>query len=135
MSMTPTKAHAALDEMGVLADAHGPGVYALSVAVPDAVDAVQRRWLDAHDGPLPDAYAEQLAAADECLYVGRSHDVYARLMDHMEHDVRRASFVSAFDVTAVRAVWPGENSGVAERDRARQLSDATTCVWTDGELF
>jgi len=56
-------------------------------------------------------------------------------MDHMEHDVRRASFVSAFAVTAVRAVWTGENSGVAERDRARQLSDATACVWTDGELF
>ena len=55
--MTPTDAHERLDALGVLDDAHGPGTYALRVAVPDAVDAVQRRWLDAIDAPLPDAYA------------------------------------------------------------------------------
>jgi hypothetical protein len=132
--MTPTETHEALDEMGALNHAHGPGVYALSVSVPEAVDAVQRTWLDAHDNPLPDAYAEQLAAATKCVYIGRSGDVYDRLMDHARGDVRRASFVSAFGVRAVRAVWPGENSVVAERGRARDLADATTCAWTDGEL-
>ena len=136
MTLSPTEVHAALDDMGVLDNAHGPGVYALKVAVPDAVDAVQRAWLDAHDTPLPDAYAEQLAAADTALYVGRSGDVYGRLMDHVRGDVRRASFVSAFDVTAVRGVYADDkNTRVAERDRARALSDGATCVWTDGELF
>jgi hypothetical protein len=79
--VTPTRAHERLDALGVLDDAHGAGTYGLTVAVPDAVDAVQRRWLNAIDAPLPDAYAEQLAAADRTLYVGRSGDVYARIMD------------------------------------------------------
>ena len=136
MTLSPTDVHAALDEMGVLDDAHGPGVYALKVAVPDAVDAVQRRWLDTADTPLPDRYAEQLASADDAVYVGRSIDVYGRLMDHARGDVRQAAFLRAFDLAGVRGVYADdENTGVAERDRARALSDATTCVWTDGELF
>ena len=136
MTLSPTEVHAALDDMGVLDDAHGPGVYALEVAVPDAVDAVQRAWLDTADTPLPDAYAEQLAAADDALYVGRSVGVYARLMDHARGDVRRALFLRAFDLAGVHGVYPDdENTGVAERDRARALSDASTVCYTDGELF
>lgn len=133
--MTPTDAHERLDEMGALADAHGSGVYALSVAVPDAIDAVQRTWLATHDTPLPDAYAAQLAAATECVYVGRSSDVYARVMDHARGDVRRASFVAAFGVRGVRAVYADANTTTAERAHARELADAETCVWSDGELF
>jgi hypothetical protein len=134
--MTPTDAHQRLDDLGVLDDAHGPGTYGLTVAVPDPVNAVQRRWLNAIDAPLPDAYAEQLAAADRTLYVGRSGDVYARIMDHARGDVRRASFVRAFDVRDVAGVWPGDaNTGVAERNRARALAGDGVVVWTDGELF
>ena len=134
--MTPTQAHARLDALGALDDAHGAGTYALTVAIPDAVDAVQRRWLDAIDAPLPDAYAEQLAAADRTLYVGRSGDVYARIMDHARGDVRRASFVRAVELVDVAGVWPGDaNTGVAERDRARALAGDGTVCWTDGELF
>ena len=136
MTFSPTDVHATLDDMGALDDAHGPGVYALEVAVPDAVDAVQREWLDTADVPLPDGYAEQLAAAADALYVGRSVDVYARLMDHARGDVRRALFLRVFDLAAVRGVYADdENTGVAERDRARELSDATTVCYTDGELF
>jgi hypothetical protein len=136
MSLNPTQVHERLDVLGVLDDAHGAGTYALEVAVPDAVDAVQRRWLNAIDAPLPDAYAEQLAAADRTLYVGRSGDVYARIMDHCRGDVRRASFVRAFDLVNVAGVWPGDaNTGVAERDRARALAGDGVVCWTDGELF
>ena len=134
--MTPVGAHKRLDELGVLDASHGPGCYALRVSVPNNVESVQRTWLDAIDAPLPEAYAEQLADADTALYVGRSGDVYDRIMDHARADVRRASFVRAFGMTDIHGVYPeDENTGVAERDRARALSDADTVVWTDGELF
>ena len=134
--MTPTQANGRLDELGVLDASHGPGCYALRVSVPNNVESVQRTWLDAIDAPLPDEYAEQLADAETCLYVGRSVNVYDRLMDHARADVRRASFVRAFGMADVHGVYSeDENTGVAERNRARALSDADTVVWTDGELF
>lgn len=134
--MTPVQAHGRLDELGLLDDAHGPGTYALQVTVSDTVEAVQREWLDAIDAPLPDAYAEQLADASECLYVGRSGDVYDRLMDHVRAQVRRASFIEAFGVADIHGVYADDaNSNTAEYNRAVALADATTCVWMDGELF
>jgi hypothetical protein len=57
MSLDPTQAHERLDALGVLDESHSDATYALRVAVPDAVDAVQRRWLNAINAPLPDAYA------------------------------------------------------------------------------
>ena len=134
--MTPVEAHTELEALETLAASQGPGTYAIVVAVPNGVESVQRTWLDAIGAPLPDEYADQLAAAETCLYVGRSGDVYDRLMDHARGDVRRASFIRAFGMADVHGVWPGdENTGVAERNRARSLSDANTVVWTDGELF
>jgi len=133
--MTPTELQEALDHGGHLADAHGPGVYALEVSVPNAVDAVQRARLNVADHPFPDAMADQLAAASRVIYVGESGDVYGRLMDHARGEVRRASLLRAFEVAGVVGVWPGERSGVAERDRARSLSDADTVAYANGELF
>ena len=134
--MNPIDAHGRLDALGLLNDAHAEGTYALEVETPNNVESVQRTWLDAIGAPLPDEYAEQLADAETCLYVGRSGDVYDRLIDHARGDVRRASFIRAFGVTDIHGVYPeDENNGVAERDRARALSDADTVVWTDGELF
>ena len=134
--MNPIDAHGRLDALGLFDDAHADGTYALEVETPNNVESVQRTWLDAIDAPLPDEYAEQLAAAETCLYVGRSGNVYDRIMDHARADVRRASFVRAFGMADVHGVWPGdENTGVAERNQARSLSDADTVVWTDGELF
>jgi len=136
MSLSPVDVHTALEDLGTLTESQAPGTYAIRVAVPDGVESVQRQWLDAIDAPLPDAYAEQLAAAETCLYVGRSGDVYDRLLDHARGDVRKASFVHAFGVAGVRGVWPGdENSVVAERARAQSLSDASTVCWMDGELL
>ena len=134
--MTPVDAHERVDDLGVLYESHGPGIYALEVTVPTNVEAVQRRWLDAIGAPLPDEYAEQLASCDTALYVGRSVDVYVRLMDHARADIRRASFIRVFGMTDIHGVYPeDENTDVAERNRARSLSDADTVVWTDGELF
>ena len=134
--MTPVEAHTELEALETLAASQGPGTYAIVVAVPDGVESVQRTWLDAIDAPLPDEYAEQLAEAETCLYVGRSGNVYDRIMDHARSDVRRASFIRAFGMADIHGVYPeDENNGVAERDRARALSDANTVVWTDGEMF
>ena len=120
----------------MLNTSHGPGIYALRVGVPSGVESIQRRWLDEIGAPLPDAYAEQLAESAVALYVGRSGNVYDRIMDHCEAKVRRASFIRAFEIKDINGVWAADaNTGVAERDRARALSDATTVVWTDGELF
>ena len=134
--MTPVDAHKRLDELGVLDGSHGPGIYALEVETPNSVEVVQRRWLDAIGAPLPDEYAEQLAECESALYVGRSGNVYDRIMDHADGQVRRASFIRAFGMTDIHGVYPeDENTGVAERNRARSLSDTDTVVWTDGELF
>ena len=134
--MNPTTAHARLDALGLLDDSHGAATYALVVAVPDSVEHVQRQYLDAKGHPLDDALAVQLATAETCLYVGRSGDAYSRIMDHARGDVRKASLLEAFAVEDVVGVWPSdENSDMAERDRARDLSSATTAVWANGELF
>ena len=134
--MNPTQLRERLEALGAIDDADESGVYAFRVDVPNAVDAVQRRWLNAIDAPLPDEYAEQLAAAETRLYVGATgRPIRERLAEHARSDVRRASFIRAYGVADVVGVWPGASTGVAERDRARALSDAETCVWCDGDLF
>lgn len=134
--MNPIDAHGRLDELGLLDAAHGPGTYALQVSVPNSVESVQRRYLAAKSHPLNDSMAARLAESDTCLYVGRSGEVYDRIMDHVDGEVRRASFLEAFDVIDVRGIWSADaNDDVAERRRARLLSTPATCVWTDGELF
>jgi hypothetical protein len=134
--MTPVSLHGRLDERGLLDDAHNSGTYALEVAVPDSVERVHRRYLDAKGHPLDDGMGLELAAAAEVVYVGRSGDVYGRLMDHVRGEVRRASFLEAFDVTDVRGVWgDDENSNLAERRRARSVSGPATAVWSDGVVF
>jgi len=134
--MTPTDLHGRLDERGLLDDAHNSGTYALEVAVPDSVERVHRRYLDAKGHPLDDGMGLELAAAAEVVYVGRSGDVYDRLMDHVRGQVRRASFLEAFDVTDVYGVYDEDaNDGVDERNRARAIADGATVVWCDGELF
>ena len=134
--MNPIDAHGRLDALGLLNDAHADGTYALEVETPNNVESVQRTWLDAIDAPLPDEYAEQLAECDTALYVGRSGNVYDRIMDHVRAQVRRASFIEAFGVDDIHGVYADdENSNTAEYNRAVALADATTCVWSDGELF
>lgn len=135
MTFSPTDVHATLDDTGLLDDAHGAGCYALEVTVPDAVDAVQRAWLASSKHPLPDAYAEQLAAADSVEYVGASPDVYARLMDHARGDVRKSSLLATFDAVGVTAVWPEASPFEREVGHAMSRSTGTRAVWANGDLF
>lgn len=134
--MTPTTAHARLDDRGLLDASQNSATYALRVAVPDAVDHVQRQYLGAKGHPLDDELAVQLASAGRVLYVGRSGDAYDRIMDHARGDVRKASLLEAFAIEDVVGVWPDDdNTNLAERNRARALADATTVAYANGELF
>ncbi|UBF23496.1 GIY-YIG endonuclease [Halorubrum tailed virus 28] len=136
MSLGPTQAHERIDELGLLDASRNPGTYALQVAAPDGVEAVQRQYLTAKGHPLDDGMAERLAACDTVLYVGRSGDVYDRIMDHVDGEVRRASLLEAFDPVDVRGVWPDDdNTDVAERRRAQALAGPATAVWSDGTVF
>ena len=134
--MSPIEAHSSIEKLGKLDESHNPGCYALECNVPDSVESVQRIWLKHFDDPLPDGYAVELAESAVALYVGRSGNVYDRIMDHARAQVRRASFVEAFGVDDIHGVYADdENSNTAEYNRAVALADATTCVWSDGELF
>lgn len=133
--MSPIEIHGRLDEKGLLDDAHNSGCYALSLAVPDSVEAVQRRRLAVADHPWDDAMARQFARAKRVVYVGESGDVYDRLQDHAAGNVRKSALVDAYEIRDVVGVWPGERSAVAERDRARAIADGETVAYANGELF
>jgi hypothetical protein len=134
--MTPTSVRDDLEALGAVADADESGCYALRVAVPDAADRVAHRYGETHGTPLPAEMAVPLAEARRALYVGATgRPIRERLAEHARGDVRRASLVEVFDAEAVVGVYPGAHSGVAERDRARALSDGATRVWCDGDVF
>ena len=127
-----------LDRRGLLDASHSPGTYALRVSVPDSAEQVAREWLAIHDAPLPDDYQTRLAAAQRVLYVGASGDIYDRLSDHATKRARQSAFLRAFPPVELVDVWPTMSAETAfhdEYNRARDLSDADTRVWTDGDLL
>lgn len=136
--LTPTTTHETLDHQGLLADAHGPGVYALEAAVPDSVEAVHRAWHD-HGDPPPDWMLTRLAQAERVAYVGASNrSVYDRLQDHAEGEVRKATLLEVFDPVGVIGVWPAEGEdpvGIEERPRAMLLAQEGWVAWTDGTVI
>ena len=124
-----------LDERGLLADARNPGVYALELSVPPALDAVRRDWDREHDHRPPDDALARLASADRVAYVGASIDVYGRLCDHAAADVRTATICEAFPPERVIDVWPHCDPFAAERNRALRLAREGWGVWCDGEVL
>ena len=133
--LSPTEMHQSLDADGLLDDSHNSGVYAIRCSVPANVEAVQRRWLEHNNTPLPDGYAEQLAEASRCVYVGASGDVYNRLRSHANGEVRKSAFVQAFPPVAIIGVWPHDAPFEFERRKAYELSGQGTVCWTDGDLI
>jgi hypothetical protein len=133
--LTPTDINETLDHRGLLADATGPGVYALRVATPDTVEAVARQWHEYVDAALPEGYAERLTA-DDVAYVGASMCVRDRLAEHARGDVRRATFLRAFPPVDVVGVWADPEPFVtAEHAHGRGLRADGWVVWTDGGLL
>lgn len=135
MTLSPTGVHETLDERGLLEMAHGSGTYALKCYVPATADAVEAAFADVVDATPPAHVVERLADAERVAYVGASGDVYDRLQDHADGDVRQATFLQAFEPVDIVGVWPTPTPFEAEFNRARLLSDAKdwTC-WTDGEV-
>lgn len=124
-----------LDHRGLLTDAHGPGCYALRVAVPDDAAAVRERWGAVHDATPPDDALARLAAADRVAYVGAASDVYARLTEHVRGDVRKTALLDAFDPATVVDVWPTTTPFDREYGRALALAREGYCVWCNGDLL
>jgi len=90
--MNETELTETLDRRGQLDVSRGPGVYALEVAIPDNGEQIARYWHRYHDHAPQKAFFARLAAAESCLYVGASGNVYGRLCDHVAGEVRKASF-------------------------------------------
>lgn len=135
MTLTPAEINETLDRRDALADATGPGVYALRVRTPDTVEAVARQWRTHVDAALPDGYAERLVA-DDVAYVGASMHVRDRLAEHARGDVRRATFLEAFDPVDVVGVWSDPEPFItAERAHGLELRAADWVVWCDGRLL
>lgn len=126
-----------LDRRGLLADAHNSGTYAVECDAPGSLESVARRWAGISDQPLPDGYAARIAEADTVAYVGASNSsVYDRLRDHVDGDVRKATFLTAFPPVEVIDVWPSNGDAMTdEYNRARSVASGDTVAWSDGRLF
>jgi len=134
MTLTATDIHERLDTAGLLSDSRGPGAYALRVDTPADRESVARAWLSEVDAALPhEAFAR--LSRERVAYVGGSKDVYSRLQDHGDAQVRQATFLEVFDAVDLLDVWPADDPFRAERRVARELSRDGWAVWTDGELW
>ena len=105
MTLTQSTVNQTLDERGLLDAAHGKGCYAIRVKTPNDVESVARAFLSVSDVTPLDGFMERLTA-DRVAYVGASIDVYSRLMDHADGQVRKATFLQAFDAVDVIDVPP-----------------------------
>ena len=137
MTLTQTTVNQILDDRGLLDDAHGKGTYALRVETPNDVESVARAFLSVSDATPLDGFMERLTA-DRVAYVGASIDVYSRLMDHADGQVRKATFLQAFDAVDVIDVWPterGKDPFEQEYNRASELSRQGWVAYTDGLIL
>jgi len=134
MTLSPVAVHQALDEQGLLEQSRGPGTYALEVQTPARVHAVAQAFHAVVDVSPPDAMLDRIASADRVCYVGASGNVYDRLQDHADGEVRKALFLEAFAPVDVVGVWPSAAPFESEFNRARMLSDQGWTCWQDGEV-
>jgi hypothetical protein len=121
--------------MGLLADAHGSGVYGLKIATPNSVEETTRRWLDEFGATPRGSELEDIALAERVAYVGASSDVYDRIMDHARSDVRQSSYLRVFPVADVIDVRPDPDPFEAERSVAYAFASNGWTVLTDGEVL
>lgn len=134
--LTPTQAHAQLDENGWLDAAAGPGCYALRLAdPPDDPRAVFEQWTAHHDA-APQWIVDGLADAGDLAYVGASGaSVYDRVMDHCEGEVRQTAVMRCYPPTEVLGVRAVENPmDGPEYNYGKEWVENGFAVWMDGRL-
>jgi len=111
--------------------ASDPGVYALAIDVPDGgVETLARDWLDHYPATPP--YLRTLVDAERVIYVGAAKNVRARIEDHLQGDVRKASLPRVWGVSDVVRVWWFEDADRAfEREHGLAMDlDHDTDVGT-----
>lgn len=134
MSLSASQVHQVLDENGWLDAAHGSGVYALRLAdPPDDPRAVHARWTE-HFDVAPQYIVDGLADAGRLAYVGASSDVYSRLQDHANADVRRTAVMRPFPPVAVLGVEAADEPFEAEYNYMKRWVERDFTVWYDGTL-
>jgi len=133
MSLTPTRVHEILDERGQLDTAQQPGTYALRVETPHEEEVIARSFREEVDA-LPDDDVIERLTADAVCYVGASGNVYERLQDHTEGDVRQSLFLALFEPVELLGVWPAENAFETEYRKALELSERGFVCWVDGQV-
>lgn len=127
--------HATLDDRGLLDVSQGPGTYGLQVRTPPTVHAVTEAFREHVDVSPPDEVLARLAESERVAYVGASGNVYDRLQDHCEGEVRKALFLRCFPPVDLVGVWPSDAPFESEFNRARALSEDYDAVWCNGELL
>jgi len=131
---TPLTVHESLDYDGLLDDAHGPGCYALRLDVPDSIHDAHARWREYFDALPGDDAVTRMAQRTRVAYVGASGDVYDRLMDHAEAQVRKAAVLRPFLPLEVIGVYPSEDPFRDEVQTARDLGEDGWLCWVNGEV-
>lgn len=127
-----------LDERGLLADARQPGVYALELHVPDwSISHIKTKWLEHYDVSPSRDFAGRIANAAQLAYVGASGNVYKRLCDHTNAEVRRSALLCVFPPQDVIDIWPCDSPFDREYQVATDLSrdNPGAVVWMDGTLI
>jgi len=103
------------------------GVYALEIDLPDKPkEQLQRDWLQYYETLPP--YFHRLLDCHTAIYVGAASDVQARLEDHLDGQVRKASLPTVFNVTGLRSVeWYDTTDAAfqAEYNTARMIDKET----------
>jgi len=103
-----------------------PGCYALEIDLPDDANKVADMWHE-HYEELP-PYYHRLVDCHTAIYVGAASDVQARLEDHLDKEVRKASLPTVFRVTGLRDVsWytNTEDAFQMEYNTARDIDRET----------
>lgn len=103
-------------ESGDLADAHAPGVYALTLSTPDDRPYAEV-WDEHHDARHPELDA--MEAAGRVLYVGAAKNVFERVTEHLESPNRSGAVPRVFPIHDVQTVWWKESVEQAFTDESR----------------
>lgn len=130
-----------LDERGMLADAQGPGCYALELRSYDwGASHIQEQFRrNCTDNPVSPAtgVCRRIANAQRLAYVGQSHNVYQRLCQHVNGKIKQTAIMQLFPPRRVIDVWPCDNPDEKEFQAAVDLArdNPNAVVWSDGKLY